>query len=126
MKLDGKNYLAWIEKVERVLREHNLLEFVVKLVVPEQYASESDRTKNIETEDYRRWFVQDLMLRTWLLSSLCVDIASLMAGCNHSWQILDAVKEHFHAHLEATVGQLRLELRYTRKENQSLSVHLHD
>jgi len=124
IKLDGKNYLAWSEKVEAVLKARDLLGFVVKPVIPEQYASESDRTENIETEDYRRWIIQDQMLLTWLLSSIGRGVAPIMAGYKYSWQVWDTVKEHFQSHLRAMVRQHRLELRDIRKENRTVSEYV--
>nr|XP_007138507.1 hypothetical protein PHAVU_009G214900g [Phaseolus vulgaris]ESW10501.1 hypothetical protein PHAVU_009G214900g [Phaseolus vulgaris] len=108
IKLDGKNYLAWSEKP----------------VIPEQYASESDRTENIETEEYRRWIIQDQMLLTWLLSSIGRGVAPIMAGYKYSWQVWDTVKEHFQSHLRAMVRQHRLELRDIRKENRTVSEYV--
>ncbi|BAT79927.1 hypothetical protein VIGAN_02286800 [Vigna angularis var. angularis] len=124
IKLNGKNYLEWNEKVEAVLKARNLLEFVEKIFDPEPYASESDRAQNIESEKFRRWFVQDQMLRTWLLSSMRKDLASLMTGCQYSWQVWETVKELFHSHLAVRVWQLRSELGTIRKGNLSVSEYV--
>ncbi|XP_047158094.1 pectinesterase inhibitor 10-like [Vigna umbellata] len=124
IKLNGMNYLEWNEKVEAVLKARNLLEFVEKIFDPEPYASESDRTQNNESEKFRRWFVQDQILRTWLLSSMRKDLASLMAGCQYSWQVWETVKELFHSHLAVRVWQLRSELGTIRKGNLSVSEYV--
>ncbi|WVZ20633.1 hypothetical protein V8G54_007955 [Vigna mungo] len=124
IKLNGKNYSEWNEKVEGVLKARNLLGFVEKIFDPEPYASESDRTQNTGTEKFRQWFVQDQMLRTWLLSSMREDLASLMAGCQYAWQVWETVKELFHSQLAVRVWQLRSELGTIKKGNLSVSEYV--
>lgn len=95
-----------------------------KIFDPEPYASESDRTQNIGTEKFRQWFVQDQMLRTWLLSSMREDLASLMAGCQYAWQVWETVKELFHSDFAVRVWRLRSELGTIKKGNLSVSEYV--
>lgn len=59
VKLDDRNFLLWTQQVEAVIIAHKLHKFVVNLVIPQKYATETDRVLDLPTEEYERWIVQD-------------------------------------------------------------------
>lgn len=115
IKLNDKKFLLWNQQVEGVIIAHKLHRFVVNPIIPQKYASESNRVQDLVTEEYQRWIVQDQMLFTWLLSSLSEAFLPRVLGCKHSYAVWDRVQKHFQLHMRAKVRQLHSELKCTKK-----------
>lgn len=80
IKLNVQNFLLWKQQVESVITAHKLHRYVVNPVIPQQFTSEANRALGIEYDAYQLWIVQDLMLFTWLLSSLSPSILPQFIG----------------------------------------------
>lgn len=74
----------WTQQVEAVIIAHKLQRFVVNPIIPQKFATETDRVLNLPTDEYERWLVQEQMLFTWSLSSLSDAILPRVLGCKHS------------------------------------------
>ncbi|KAL9304232.1 hypothetical protein ACSQ67_021495 [Phaseolus vulgaris] len=115
-KLEGvKNYRWWKDQVRSVIVSHNLERFVVKFLIPYEYASESDRKNDIISEEYQEWLIQDQMLYTWLLSSLSEDLVPIIANCIHSWEVWNTLNEYMASHEKFRTAELRAELKNIKK-----------
>jgi len=118
IKLDGRNYLSWREQVESVIASRNLKQFLENPRIPMIYENERDRARDILTQEYQLWLVQDQMLVTWLKSSLSAAIFPLVFQCRHSWQLWDTLHQ-------LMVGHVRSEMKNTKKrETQSISEYV--
>jgi len=115
-KLEGvENYRWWKEQVRSIIISHNLERLIVKFLIPEVYANESDRKNDIMSEEYEEWLLQDQLLYTWLLSSVSEKLVPIIVKCIHSWEFWHTINEHMSSELKARVTELRQELNNIKK-----------
>ncbi|WVZ20638.1 hypothetical protein V8G54_007960 [Vigna mungo] len=116
IKLKGlENYRLWKEQVRIITMSFNMERFVVKFLIPEEYANESDRKNDILSKEYQEWLIQDQILYSWLLSSLSEELFPIIARCIHSWEIWNTVNEYMVSELQSRVTELRAELSTIKK-----------
>jgi len=115
-KLKGvENYVSWKEEVRSIIISHNLERLVVRFLIPDEYANESDRKNDILSEEYEEWLIQDQMLYSWFLSSLSDDLVPIIVRCIHSWELWHTINEHMASELKARATALRVQLNNVKK-----------
>lgn len=94
------------------------------LLIPQKYATETNRVLDLPTEELERWMVQDQMLFSWLLSSLSDSVLPRVLGCKQSWEVWDKVHKHFYSQMKAKARQLRTELKSTKKGRKTITEYV--
>lgn len=123
-KLDEKNYLAWLQQVEPVLRLHCLHLFCVAPEISDEFLSEADPAAGMVNPAFTAWKVQDHMLLSWLQQSRSASLLPNMIGYHHTWQLWDHIHQNFHSKVKAQARQLQTELRTIKKGTSTITEFL--
>lgn len=96
----------------------------MNLVIPQRYLTEADRTNDVENPVYVEWEQQDLLLFTWLLTTLSNSALPRVVRCVHSHQIWDEIHKYVFAHTNVKSRQLRSELKSITKGEKTIVEYL--
>lgn len=70
LKLDENNFHSWKQQIEGIIRTHKLRRFLVNPDVPLRYLVDEGRTNDTENHAFDMWEQHDLLLFTWLLTTI--------------------------------------------------------
>ncbi|KAI5399647.1 hypothetical protein KIW84_064829 [Lathyrus oleraceus] len=106
LKLDENNFHSRKQQIEGIIRTHKLRRFLVNPDVPLRYLVDEGRTNDTENHAFDMWEQHDLLLFTWLLTTIfgmrcTIDILeSIDDSISHRDQleaILDGLSEDYNA-----------------------------
>jgi histone deacetylase 1/2 len=124
IKLDDRNFLLWSQQVNGVITAHNLHRFVVNPQIPLQFDSMEARSQGKNSDAYQKWLVRDQTLFTWLLSTLSESVLPRVLSCRHAHEVWDKIHKYFNSVLKSRAGQLRSELKNSKKLARSVNEYL--
>lgn len=106
------------QQVEPVIKARRLYHFLFCPQIPPQFLSDHDRVQNRKNPEYQTWEAQDLMLLSWLQTSLTSAIQPCVVGCIHTFELWGKIFVSFQK------SQLHIELRTTKLEGHTVKEYL--
>jgi len=120
VKLDETNYLQWKQQVEGVLRGRKMVRHVVSPQIPPVFLNDAAREAGTENPAYTKWEEQDLLLCTWILSTISSSLLSRFVRLRFSHQVWDEVHTYCYTQMRTRSRQL-LELQTITKGSRSIT-----
>ncbi|KAF7839910.1 Retrovirus-related Pol polyprotein from transposon TNT 1-94 [Senna tora] len=108
---------------EQAIEGHDLTRFV-EGEPPKQYKTDEDQSALKVNPEFVKWKKQDMLLLTWMLSSMTESIQTKVIGCAHSYQAWSRVHEIFANQSRAKVHQFKMELRSMKKGSRKMAEYL--
>ena len=78
----------------------------------------------IPNPEYETWYKKDLMLHSWILSSLSEEIFPYVIGLSSSYEVWQALSQAFGSVSQNRQLQLHIELQELKKNDLSISAYL--
>ncbi|KAL5580052.1 hypothetical protein UlMin_012494 [Ulmus minor] len=117
VKLDRSNYVLWRSQMDNVIYANGFENFIEGLsVCPEKTIP---TTGNINPE-FVTWRRQDILILSWIYSSLTPEIMAQIVGHTTSKSAWNALEKIFSSSSQARLMQLRLQLQTTKKNSMSM------
>ena len=109
IKLDRSNYLIWKSQILSSVRANELESLLDgSRICPDQFlsstqgnsdamfnASASSTITSQENPEFHVWKKQDQMLLSWLLSSISIEILSLVVNSKTSYELWSSLEQQF-------------------------------
>lgn len=95
-----------------IIKAHKLHHFLLNPTIPPKLLSVADATAETINLAFLRWEQQDMLLLSWMQSTISIDMLTRVIGCKSSAQLWDKIHEFFQVHTQARSRQLRSELRF--------------
>ncbi|KAH9740738.1 retrovirus-related pol polyprotein from transposon RE2 [Citrus sinensis] len=130
IKLDRTNYTIWKQQVLSSIRGNGLESYIDgSKICPTQYLfSESRIASSSNTEaqaqenpEYGAWKRQDQLLLSWIMSSISVDILSLVVNSQTSFELWKSLEKQFGFESMAKKVHLKMLLNNLRKGSLSMT-----
>jgi hypothetical protein len=127
VKLGRDNYLTWKQQLLPYLQGHDVYGYIDGSVPPPPKLVSSASTSNdglsplAPNPDYKRWFQQDQLLLSTILSSLTENVLAQMIGYSISREVWMALERMYTSQSRARTLQMRTHLATLRKGNASIS-----
>lgn len=77
--------MTWQQQATTMIRAHDLERFVVNPKIPLKFLTAKDRDANAINPAYTAWDRKNLLLFSWLLTTLSESIQARVVSCRHSY-----------------------------------------
>ncbi|KAH9723455.1 retrovirus-related pol polyprotein from transposon RE1 [Citrus sinensis] len=130
IKLDRANYMIWKQQVLSSIRGNGLEGYIdISRICPSQFLSPGAKSEGSssfsiegqENPEYAAWRRQDQLLLSWILSSMNVDILSLVVSSKTSFELWKNLKKQFGSESMAKKVHLKMLLSNLRKGSLTMS-----
>ncbi|KAH9731198.1 retrovirus-related pol polyprotein from transposon RE1 [Citrus sinensis] len=130
IKLDRANYTIWKQQVLSLIRGNGLEGYIDgSRICPSQFLSPEARSEGSssssiegqENPEYAAWRRQDQLLLSWILSSMNVDILSLVVSSKTSFELWKNLEKQFGSESMAKKVHLKMLLSNLRKGSLTMS-----
>ena len=130
IKLDRANYTIWKQQVLSSIRGNGLEGYIDgSRICPSQFLSPEARSEGSssssiegqESPEYAAWRRQDQLLLSWILSSMNVDILSLVVSSKTSFELWKNLEKQFGSESMTMKVHLKMLLSNLRKGSLTMS-----
>ena len=126
IKLDRSNYTIWKSQILSVIRANNLEGFLDgSRTCPNQLLPDESTSTNAaiisENHAYTIWKRQHQMILSWLLSSISVEILSIVVNSKTSRKLWISLEEQFGSETAAKKVHLKMLLNNLKKGSMSIT-----
>ncbi|KAH9682619.1 retrovirus-related pol polyprotein from transposon RE1 [Citrus sinensis] len=135
IKLDRSNYLIWKSQILSSVRANELESLLDgSKICPDQFlsstqgnsdamfnASTSSTVTSQENPEFHVWKKQDQMLLSWLLSSISIEILSLVVNSKTSYELWSSLEQQFGSETAAKKVHLKMMLNNLKKGSMTMT-----
>ena len=118
IKLDRSNYMIWKSQILSSVRANDIEGFLDgSKICPSQFLDDKPRSSSVDLREnpaYVTWKKQDQMLLGWLLSSISIEVLSLVVTSKTSFELWTNLEQQFGYETAAKKVHLKMLLNVTK------------